>query len=75
MDNIKHIKWIDSGALLLGWFEPDEIEEDTPVQESAGYLVKETKNWIYLASSYDKDRNRYSGIVGIYKKNIVKRNK
>jgi len=74
MKTIYIIDWVDSGVLRFGWEDPEEIDISTPIQNSIGFKVKENDEWIYIASSQDKDRNRYSGIVGIYKKNIISQN-
>ena len=58
------------------WRQRDEIEELTPMTFfTAGVLLKETKDYIIVVSSWDKDEDAYGSEMLILKGDIVKRTK
>jgi hypothetical protein len=74
---IVYLKWIDSGlGLPNNWQEVQTNLEDVKERgnnpaESVGFLVKENKNWITLATSLDK--NCMNGGCAVYKKALLER--
>ena len=73
---IKKITWIDSASLSVGgWHHKDDIEQLVPmVMKTAGYVVKETKRSITIASSVSEDGSA-CGEICIPKFAIVKKRK
>lgn len=63
MDNnskypIVRVLWNDASSDENEWKEDHELDDDDEIVTSVGFLVKQTKNFIWLASStYDRYTN------------------
>lgn len=74
---IAYIKWIDSSISLLNRWDSIEnflesIEVEKKPVETVGFVIKEDKDWLYLATSTTCTNSINCGFV-IFKKNIIKR--
>ena len=77
-DDIYLIDWVDSMS-SSGWKTSEQIDEYIPkaLCQSAGFFVKETKDFIVLALSRDltEDNSPFADLISIPKVAILKRKK
>lgn len=71
---IIYCEFLDHSSSLQ-WTTNDDLEKELPavIIKCIGYLVKETKDCIWIASSEDTKFKTVSNIFCIIKKNITKR--
>lgn len=67
------IKWVDSASATAPWENTDDIDFPKTEQISIGFLIKENKDWLIIASSYDGEYDNYASITKILKKCIIKK--
>jgi hypothetical protein len=68
------VEWVDS-ASAHGWNHIDAINPALKVCTSVGFLIKETKDNLIVASSLSFDPDLCSGDISIPKVAIIKRSR
>ncbi|HUI87331.1 MAG TPA: hypothetical protein VLX61_01275 [Anaerolineales bacterium] len=68
---ISYLRWQDITA-SSDWLLPEDVMGLCNV-ETVGYLVCEDKNQVQLADSFDRQGNKYAGVITIPKPVILKR--
>lgn len=66
------VKWVDSRC-LNGWVAVADIELESCRIVTTGYVVRETEEELWMATSYDKFANCYQGVILIPKVAITSR--
>ena len=61
---IEIITWRDAGGEQEGWQSAEELDDDNPIVQSVGWVVKETDNNVTLAMDLaDDDTNHTRGRI------------
>ena len=69
---IATIAWDDSRILTESWIETEELEDFKPARcLTTGYVIKETVDYIIVASTITTPAELASGIISIPKSAIV----
>jgi hypothetical protein len=54
------ITWRDAGGEQDGWIDPKDIDDDNPLVQSVGWVVKETDNNVTLAMDVADDGDTHT---------------
>jgi hypothetical protein len=67
------VQWRDSAIAPLEYLKLGRKPDSITVYESAGFLVDEDDNALTLAIDWQEDTQKWRGIIGIPKENIMKK--
>lgn len=74
---IEYIEWEDSQAVSTGWHSLEDLELDTPIMKSIGWIVSETTEFVALCANIGEATRtsdlQGNGIMLIPQRCIVKR--
>jgi hypothetical protein len=57
---IERITWRDAGGEQDGWIATDDLDDDNPIVQSVGWVVKETENNVTLAMDLADDGDTHT---------------
>lgn len=57
---IELVTWRDAGGEEQGWLSPEDIDDENPIIQSVGWVVKETDNNITLAMDWADDGDTHT---------------
>lgn len=74
LDSMKsvYLEWEDSES-LSSWKYVDELPIDVHICRSLGWIIKETKDVLVIASSVSSGGDQCTGAIGIPKRAITRR--
>ena len=80
-NDILEIIWIDTHSAPTGWMDEEEVNDmieqiNNHIMHTVGYFLRETKDFLYVLQTYDRQESRrVDGIIAITKGTIKKINK
>ncbi len=66
------VTWVDSGEATHGW-EPVDNDDPNDVVETFGFIVKETRAYLTISSTWDAANGHWLNQVRIWKRAIQDR--
>lgn len=57
---IELITWRDAGGEQEGWQAPEDLDDENPIIQSVGWVVKETDNNVTLAMDWADDGDTHT---------------
>lgn len=57
--------WWKDAESDTGWLHPDDLDHDKQAMPAVGFIVKKTKERLYLGLSWDSDNGNFNPVLSI----------